>query len=638
MLERGERVGPYIVQAHLATGGTGEVYSAFADEQPVAIKILRADKRHEPLLPWRMSNEALALSGFQHPGVVRTLGHGHHDDRPYLALEFLPTSLAQLLPVSLTRAVSLAASLAQTLAALHDVGIVHRDLKPQNVMLTSDGQTKIIDFGLAKLPVAAAPPEAPLLPLSTEPGVFFGTYEYAAPEQLVDAKRVDGRADVYSLGIMLYEMLAKRRPFLAEERGRLVSMHLNDEPPPITLYNRNLPFELVILISRMLAKEPGKRPDAKSVAKSLSQLTFNIHKPYTTWFYATPLVLLALCPAPSPTQMSLDNLLENHYSLFESALFTGTMAEATSHLEAAKADLRFHRSTKPYFNARFLYKEAALAKERGLVQEAIHLFADARAKWQTLVTAQPGQAYKAMSICADGLGEMYFHLGDAERALGLYQESGRTLPRTLATALSNRQVPSFLDYQRALVYRDRGDVTTALAALDDAEGHERTLLAQPDAGPADRWQLARVLTLQSEFLLLQGNFDRAGATAREAVAVSHEALAKEPHEKRYRLGHLLALANLREVTNAQGQPMPPNQADPLTDLRALAQGDPDNGTWSHALVEALLRRAQGSEGEQRRVLAQEALKLLEQMEKRGQWNGDIHMSRGRTLALSLTGS
>lgn len=637
MFRDGEQVGPFIIQNHLITGGCSEVYRASANGRFVALKFLREDKSHQPLLPLRMANESLGLSKYKRPGVVEIIQDGQHDGRPFIALELLPCSLAQRLPVTTRQAVSIAKSIARTLASLHADGIVHRDLKPQNVMLTEDDQPKLIDFGVAKFPIAASTLEEPLLPLSTEPGGFFGTLEYAAPEQIADAKHVDGRADVYSLGIILFEMLAHRRPFTAKEKGRLISMHMNDIPPLVSSLRPGLPSELTFLVARMLAKDSAVRPCAGEVAEALARISFTPQHSRAVWIRALILSLVPLYPAPTPSKLSIERWLESCYDQFEIALFTARVEDAEVQLSEAEEVMKLLGSTpaQQHHQARLRYKQAALAKERGAIREAIQLFAESSTQWRMLLKSQPGKAYKALSICADGIGEMDYHLGDYERALSMYQDAAHTLPRTLAAAQTARQVPSFLDYQRALVYRDQGNTDAALASLQDAEAHERVLLAQENDAPADRWQLGRVLTLRTEILLQQHDEAGAYAAANEAERVTQEAQKAAPADKRFRLGHLMALDRLIEVTEAAGQKPKGSEAEPLAELQALVQSDPDNGQLTHALVESLLRRAQYSGGASRRDFAQQALTLMQQMESRCQWQGDVHIARWRERATEL---
>ena len=642
MLQRGEHAGPYVIERLLATGASSEVYVATsrgAESRRVALKILRAEKRAEALLALRMANEGLALSRIADPGVVQLFEHGLlGDGRPYLAMERLARSLAECPPMSVQQEVALATSIAETLARLHADGIVHRDLKPQNVMLTGDGKPKLVDFGLAKLPVGSATEEAPLLPLSTESEVFFGTYEYAAPEQIVSAKHVDGRADVYALGGILFERLAGRRPFVAEKRGPLISMQLNEVPPRLSALVPGLPSALVALVARMLAKEPSARPHAHEAAAVLASLSFAPRRTWVRWLRAAPLLLLPLIASPEPLRERLETVLAGEYERFETALFAATIAEAEVQLRAAQAELAALGPAGPVHRARHLYKEAALAKERGRIVAAMKDYEDARAEWRDLISILPAQAYKALSICADGIGEMEYHRGQYDRALRLYDEAAHTLPRTLAAAASARQVPSFLDYQRALVLKDRGALAEALDALADAEGHERVLLAQAGGEAADRWQLARVLTQRALILVERGALDEASTLAAEAEPLAHAALRLQPQDKRFRLAHLQAVESLAEVAARRGQPSEPREEEALSGLRALASGDPDNGQWGHALVESLVRRAQRSPGERRRELARAALVLTRQMAQRGQWLEDAHIRRWQIIATELAGS
>ncbi len=640
MLQSEEYVGRFVIRAKLAQGGSSEVYFAVEagqEDEAVALKILRKDRQGDTALELRMLNEAQLLSYIRDPGVVKLVDSGiHTDGRPYLACELLTASLAEAGPLAAPRAVALVAKLARTLAGLHAQDIVHRDVKPQNILLTRDGLPKLVDFGLAKLPPAQAISEGRFLRLSTDSEIFFGTYGYAAPEQLVSAKDVDDRADVYSLGVVLFELLARRRPFVAAERGRLISLQLNEPAPRLSALVPNLPAQLVALVARMLAKDPADRPDASQVAMELSSVRFKPPHPARGWLRALPILAVSLLPAPAAERMALDALLEQRYKRFEVALFSSTVDEAESELQAAARDLHERGASSPMQWARQRYKEAALAKERGHLRSAMQLFTKAQTSLRGLVRAQPAQAFKALSICADGIGEMSYHSGEYAQALRSYAEAAHTLPRTLAVAVSNRQVPAFLDYQRALVLRDQGAMPAALDALLDAEGHERTLLAQPEAALADHWQLARVLSLRASILAQTGELADAWAAAREAETQAQAALAKQPGEKRFRLAHLQALQSLGDIATRRGQDGAAYDRQALDGLAALVKSDPGNGQWAHAFVEALVQAAGRSEGELRRQRARAALQQIAQLAARRQWQDDVHI-RGYQASTTTLG-
>lgn len=642
MLQKEDYVGRFVIRAVLARGASSEVYRASevgTEATTVALKILREDK-HSPAslgLELRMVNESLVLSHITDPGVIKLLDFGMHTDgRPYLACELLIETLAEASAPPAPQAVRLIAQLAETLARLHAQGIVHRDIKPQNILLNREGEPKLADFGLAKLPSAQTTSEGPFLPLSTDSQTFFGTYGYAPPEQLSSARDVDGRADVYALGVVLFELLAGRRPFVAAERGRIISMQLNQKAPLLSSFAPSLPETLVALVAHMLARDPAERPDAHEVARRLSSIRFRPPHPARRWLRAVPLAALLLLPTPPADRLTLDVLLDGQYQRFDAALFSSTVKQAELELKAAAQALREQHESHPMQLARYRYKEAALAKERGQLRSAIQLFTDAQTRLRPLARVQPAQAFKALSICADGIGEMSYHLGEYVQALDAYAEAAHTLPRTLAAAVTKRQVPSFLDYQRALVLREQSALPAAIEALLDAEGHERTLLEQPTAAPADHWQLARVLALRAAILAQTGALDEALDAAREAEVHAHAAVANQPDEKRFRLAYLQTLQRLGDIAARRGQDGSSYDVQALDGLAALASGDVENGQWAHAFVDALVETAGRSDGMLRRQRARTALKWIEQFTARGQWQDDIHIRTFRALATNLS--
>jgi len=289
MLSPGYRVGDHALIRRLSTGATSDVYEArhLASGAPAAVKVLHGDWCLDREVVARFFNEALALQHLQHPRIVQNFDCGAlPEGPPYMILEWLPVDLHQVLAragsgFSPDVGARVAAQLAEALAALHAHGLVHRDLKPANVLLSEENpavaEIKLADLGLAKLlsgdevaPRAHNTP-APLaaLPVSTGGSALLGTWEYMAPEQWVQSKNVDPRVDVYSLGVLLFQMLSGRLPFVAEQQKDWMYFHVM-EAPPLSLLDGRAPAGLRELIARMMSKKPASRPTMREVVASLS--------------------------------------------------------------------------------------------------------------------------------------------------------------------------------------------------------------------------------------------------------------------------------------------------------------------------------------------------------------------------------
>ncbi len=242
-LDSGTRLGPYQISTLLGTGGMGEVYQA-RDERlnrMVALKLLPAELVADPERRRRFIQEAQLASSLQHPNIITIFDVGSADQGEYLAMELVRgRTLDQVIPQKgfrLQEALRYAIQITDALSAAHGAGIVHRDLKPGNIMVTDQGQIKILDFGLATLtehaPTTAADEtrvlsEAP----KTGAGTILGTVAYMSPEQ-AEGRKVDARSDIFSFGSILYEMLSGKRAFRADSTPGTLAAVINLEPQPL---------------------------------------------------------------------------------------------------------------------------------------------------------------------------------------------------------------------------------------------------------------------------------------------------------------------------------------------------------------------------------------------------------------------
>ncbi len=244
----------YVLERELGRGGMGVVYLARQDglNRPVALKMILGAANERALI--RFLAEAEAVAAVRHPNVVEVYHFGQHGARPYLALEFCPggdlDALAGAGKLEPRRAAELMAQVAEGVAAAHAQGIVHRDLKPHNVMLTAAGEPKVTDFGLAKRLAGAG---------LTATGAVVGTPAYMAPEQAGGTKFVGPPADVWSLGVMLYELLAGERPFVGDNSWSVLGRVMKGAYPPLSKVAGGVPRDLVLVAEHCLKLDPRDR-------------------------------------------------------------------------------------------------------------------------------------------------------------------------------------------------------------------------------------------------------------------------------------------------------------------------------------------------------------------------------------------
>lgn len=276
-------VGSYRIVRLLGEGGMGAVYEAIHQQigRRAAIKLLRPEHSHNKELLGRFFNEARAVNIVQHPSLVNIYEFGQTPEgAAYIIMEYLDgESLRSRLRKSGgclgSKSVAITRQIATALAATHAKRITHRDLKPDNVMIVPDPEVgggervKVLDFGIAKL---AGDPGPGAAVVRTRTGTIMGTPTYMAPEQCRGNSVIEEHADVYSLGVMLFEMVAGQPPFQSDAFGELVAMHLFTPAPSLRSFAPDVPTELVELVERMLAKVALERPGMVEVAQRLEQL------------------------------------------------------------------------------------------------------------------------------------------------------------------------------------------------------------------------------------------------------------------------------------------------------------------------------------------------------------------------------
>ena len=280
-LSPGTKLGPYEIQESLGAGGMGEVYRARDTrlQRTVAIKILPQALSSDQERLERFQQEARILSALNHPNLMAIYDVGSQDGIHFLVSEFLDgQSLRDVIsngPLPQRKVTDYGLQIAKGLAAAHEKGIIHRDLKPENVFVLRDGRVKILDFGLAKQALAAAMADnaTQTSPLQTAAGTVLGTAAYMSPEQ-VRGQAVDHRSDIFSLGVILYEMIAGQRAFKGDSAVEVMNAVLKQDPPELLDSGLHVSLGLQKIVQRCLEKKPEARfQSASDLAFALDSLS-----------------------------------------------------------------------------------------------------------------------------------------------------------------------------------------------------------------------------------------------------------------------------------------------------------------------------------------------------------------------------
>ncbi len=290
-----QKVGPYTILCPLGSGGMGQIYLAEDANlrRKIALKFISPQFASDPSRVQRFEQEALAASALNHPNicVIHQLGISE-SGRHFIAMEYIQgTTLRQQLSrggISVSKALNIAVQVATALSSAHASGIIHRDIKPENIMLRPDGYVKVLDFGLAKL--------TEILPdseraggvgtnVQTETGMLMGTVKYMSPEQLRDTK-VDERTDIWSLGVVLYEMLTGSTPFEAPTSNETVAAVLAPQRSPLKFPN-GIPNQLQDIVSKALEKDRDHRyQTVTKLATDLNRLRVRMKGQAESAFYS----------------------------------------------------------------------------------------------------------------------------------------------------------------------------------------------------------------------------------------------------------------------------------------------------------------------------------------------------------------
>jgi serine/threonine protein kinase len=292
------QLGRYVIQSELGRGAMGVVYKATDSvlERSVAVKTVNMALERDGADQYeaRFYQEARAAGGLNHPNIVTVHDVGKAGDVVYMAMEYiegveLRTLISEGRPLGAAQAISIAAQVAEGLGYAHQHGVVHRDIKPANIMVVANGPVKITDFGIARMRASGD---------LTQTGMLLGSPKYMSPEQVI-GRRADHRSDIFSLGVILYEMLCGGAPFSGENVTALMYQIVNFVPPAPSTVNKDVPEVLDYIVAKMLAKPVEERyQDAQETARDLREFERQLAAPAASTLPPRPASGLATGPEP----------------------------------------------------------------------------------------------------------------------------------------------------------------------------------------------------------------------------------------------------------------------------------------------------------------------------------------------------